>query len=79
MNNSRRKRINNSILSIEDAKAKLELVLSEEQKALAKVPDNDEENDYDDMRYGMEEIISGLEDTLSSLEDALDTLNNSDF
>lgn len=79
MNNSRRKRINNSVKALEDAKTKLEQVLSEEQKALAKVPDNDEENDYNDMRYGMEEIISGLEDTLSSLEDALSTLNNYDF
>lgn len=76
MNNSRRKRINASISELEDAKVKLENVLSEEQEALSRIPDNDE---YDDMRDGMEEIISGLEDTLSGLEDVLCTLDGADF
>lgn len=76
MNNSRRKRINASISELEDAKLKLENVLSEEQEALSRLPDDDE---YDDMRDGMEEIISGLEDTLSSLEDVLCTLYGAVF
>ena len=76
MNNSRRKRINASISELEDAKAELENVLSEEQEALGRIPNNDE---YDDMRDGMEEIISGLGDTLSGLEDVLCTLDGADF
>ena len=76
MNNSRRKRINQSVSSLIDAKSKLQTILSEEQKALNGLPNDDE---YDDMRDGMEEIISGLEDTLSSLDDTIDTLEGADF
>ena len=76
MNNSRRKRIADSIKKLEDAQVKLKIVLDEEQKALSSLP-NDE--DFDDMRNGMDDVISGLEDTLSSLDDALDTLNGGDF
>lgn len=76
MNNSRRKRIANSIKKLEDAQEELREVLCEEQKALSSLPDNDE---YDDMRDSMDEIISGLEETLSSLDDALDTINGGDF
>ena len=73
MNNSRRKRIADSIKKLEDAQVKLKIVLDEEQKALSSLP-NDE--DFDDMRNGMDDVISGLEDTLSSLDD---TLNGGDF
>ena len=76
MNNSRRKRINESIKLLEDAQAQLNKALNEEQKALSSLPDDEE---YDDMRDGMDDIISGLEDTLSSLDDALSTLNGADF
>lgn len=76
MNNSRRKRINESISQLEDAQEKLRDVLNEEQEALSSLPDDEE---YDGMRNGMDDIISGLEDTLSSLDDALDTLNGADF
>lgn len=76
MNNSRRKRIDESLLALKETQAKLELVLSEEQKALEETPDDDE---HYDMRNGMEDVISGLEDSLSRLEDAIDTLDNSDF
>lgn len=54
----------------------MEKALEEEKAALAKVPDDDE---HEDMRDAMDEIITGLEDALSSLKDALDTLNNADF
>ena len=77
MNNSRRKRINQCIAELNDAHNELSKVLEEEQKALAKVPVDDEE--YDEMRDGMDEIISGLEDLLPTLQDAIDTLEDADF
>ncbi len=76
MNNSRRKRISQSILALTGAKDKMQKALDEEKDALAKIPDDD---DNEEMRDGMDEIISNLEESLSSLEDALDTLNNADF
>lgn len=76
MNNSRRKRINNSIQTLKEAQSKLERILDEERNAQNELPDDDE---YDDMRDGMDDIISGLEDTLSYLEDSLSTLDGCDF
>jgi soluble cytochrome b562 len=76
MNNSRRKRINESISLLEDAQQKLKVVLDEEQDALSSLPDDEE---YDDMRDGMDNLISELDDTITSLEEALDTLNGADF
>ena len=76
MNNSRRKRINESISLLEDAQQKLKVVLDEEQDALSLLPDDEE---YDDMRDGMDNLISELDDTITSLEEALDTLNGADF
>lgn len=76
MNNSKRKRIYQCISYLNDAHNELSKVLNEEQKALANVPDDDE---YDEMRDGMGEIISGLDDLLPTLQDAIDTLENADF
>ena len=76
MNNSRRKRIYQCISDLNDAHKELSKVQEEEQKALAKVPDDDE---YDEMREGMDEIVSGLEDLLPTLQDAIDTLEEADF
>ena len=76
MNNSRRKKINESISLLEDAQQKLKVVLDEEQDALSSLPDDEE---YDDMRDGMDNLISELDDTITSLEEALDTLNGADF
>ena len=76
MNNSRRKRISESIRLLEDAKEKLNKVLYDEKDALSKLPDDEE---YDDMRDGMGDLIVELDDTISSLEDALGTLNDADF
>ncbi len=76
MNNSRRKRINQSIFTLTNAKDKMQKALDEEKADLAKIP-NDEDNEG--MRDGMYEIVSNLEESLSSLEDALDILNNADF
>lgn len=76
MNNSRRKRINESILALKDAQTKLEQVLSKEQEAFDRTPDDDK---HYDMRNGMDDIISGLEDALSSLEESISTLDDADF
>ena len=76
MNNSRRKRINQSILALTGAQERMQKALDEEKAALARIPDDD---DNEEMRDGMEEIITGLEDALSSLEEALDMLNGADF
>lgn len=76
MNNSRRKRINQCIVDLNDAHTKLKTMLDEEQKALAKIPDDEE---YDDMRDGMDEIVTGLDDLLPTLQDAIDTLEGAEF
>jgi len=76
MNNSRRKRINESISLLEDAQQKMKVVLDEEQDALSSLHDDEE---FDDMRDGMDNLISELDDTITSLEEALDTLNGADF
>lgn len=76
MNNSRRKRISRCIADLNDAHTQLSAILEEEQKALANVPDDEE---YDEMRDGMDEIISELEDLLPTLQDAINTLEDADF
>jgi len=76
MNNSRRKRIYDSLADLNMSKDKLELALYEERQALDRLSDDEE---YDNMRDGMEEIISGLEDTLTNLEDAINTLEGAYF
>ena len=76
MNNSRRKRISKCIADLNDAHTQLSAILDEEQIALANVPDDEE---YDEMRDGMDEIVTGLEDLLPTLQDAIDTLEGADF
>lgn len=76
MNNSRRKRINQSVLILTGAQERMQKALDEEKAALAKIPDTEEN---EEKREAMDEIISNLEDALSSLDDALDTLDNADF
>ena len=76
MNNSRRKRINQSVLILTGAQERMQKALDEEKAALAKIPDTEEN---EEKRDAMDEIISSLEDALSSLDDALDTLDNADF
>ena len=76
MNNSRRKRISRCIADLNDAHTQLSAILDEEQKALANVPDDEE---YDDMRDGMDEIVTGLDDLLPTLQDAINTLEDADF
>lgn len=76
MNNSRRKRINESILALTGAMERMQKALEEEKAALAKIPDT-EENEA--KRDAMDDIISGLDDAVASLNDAIDTLENADF
>ena len=76
MNNSRRKRISRCIADLNDAHTQLSAILDEEQKALDNIPDDEE---YDEMRNRMEEIVDGLEDLLPTLQDAIDTLEGADF
>ena len=76
MNNSRRKRINQSVLILTGAQERMQKALDEEKAALAKIPDTEEN---EEKRDAMDEIITSLEDALSSMEDALDTLDNADF
>jgi DNA repair ATPase RecN len=76
MNNSRRKKINQCIEGLNDAQTQLTAILNEEQNALAHVPDDEE---YDEMRDGMDEIITDLEELMPTLQDAIDTLEGADF
>lgn len=76
MNKSRRKRINESLNRLTYSQDAIKIALEEEKQALSKVPDDD---DNEDRRDAMEEIISNLEDVLSSLDDAISTLENADF
>ena len=76
MNNSRRKKINQCILSLTSARDRMQKAMAEEATALAKIPDDD---DHEEMREAMDEIITGLDDAIASLTEALDTLNSADF
>lgn len=76
MNNSRRKRINQSLLSLKGAQDRMKKALEEEKTALARIPDT-EENET--KREAIDEIISGLDDALTSLDDAIGTLESADF
>lgn len=74
MNNQRRKRINQSIKTLETARASLSKIL-EEQKIQIKVTPKSEE----DLLEKLDEIVDNLEETVSSLDSALETLNGADF
>ena len=76
MNNSRRKRINQSLLTLKGAQERMKKALEEEKIALARVPDTE---DNETKREAIDDIITGLDDALSSLNDAIDTLENADF
>ena len=64
-----------SLISIEQISGEIS-ALEEEKLALSKVPDDD---DNEEKRDAMDEIISSLEDALSSLEEALEILEGADF
>ena len=76
MNNSRRKRINASLSKLENARTLLQEAYDKEKEAIAKLSDDEED---DDRRDAMEEIVSGLEDVISSLDEAIETLTGADF
>ena len=76
MNKSRRKRIADSLSSLQTSRELLNTALEEEKLALSKVRDDD---DNEEKRDAMDEIISGLEDALSSLDEAIEALEGADF
>lgn len=76
MNKSRRKRITDSLSSLQTSRELLNTALEEEKLALSKVPDDD---DNEEKRDAMDEIISGLEDAISSLDEAIEALEGTDF
>ena len=76
MNKSRRKRIAESLSSLQSSRELINTALEEEKLALSKVPDDD---DNEEKRDAMDEIISGLEDALSSLDEAIEALEGTDF
>ena len=76
MNKSRRKRIADSLSSLQTSRELLNTALEEEKLALSKVPDDDDNEEKCD---AMDEIISGLEDAFSSLDEAIEALEGADF
>lgn len=76
MNNSRRKTIARSLVTIRDAHIKLQAALEEEKKALKNIPD---EEDHEDQRDAIDELIGNLEEGISTLGDAIDNLESTDF
>lgn len=76
MNKSRRIRIADSLSTLQASRERIKTALEEEKHALSKVPDDD---DNEEKRDAMDEIIFNLEDVLSSLDEAIDTLESADF
>lgn len=76
MNNARRKTIARSLATLQDAHAKLQAALEEEKKALKNIPDDD---DHEDQRDAIDELIGNLEEGISTLGDAIDNLESADF
>lgn len=76
MNKSRRKRIADSLSILQSSREQIKNAIEEEKLALSKVPDDD---DNEEKRDAMDEIISGLEDALSSLDEAIEALEGADF
>ena len=76
MNKSRRKRINDSLDKLLSSRGQLQIALEEEKIALSNVPDDD---DNEEKRDAMDDIITGLEDAISSLNEAIDVLSGADF
>lgn len=76
MNNSRRKTIARSLAALQKAHEKLQAALEEEKKALQNIPDDD---DHEDQRDAIDELIGNLEEGISTLGDAIESLDSADF
>lgn len=61
---------------LKGAQVRMQKALTEEKAALSRIPDDD---DHEEMRDAIDEIISNLEDAISSLDDAIGTLDGADF
>lgn len=76
MNNARRKTIARSLATLQQAHAKLESALEEEKLALKGIPDDD---DHEEQRDAIDELIGNLEEGISTLGDAIVSLDSADF
>lgn len=76
MNNARRKTIARSLATLQQAHAKLESALEEEKLALKSIPDDD---DHEEQRDAIDELIGNLEEGISTLGDAIESLDSADF
>lgn len=76
MNNARRKTIARSLATLQQAHAKLESALEEEKLALKGIPDDD---DHEEQRDAIDELIGNLEEGISTLGDAIESLDSADF
>ena len=74
MNNQRRKRISQSIKTLQKAKEELVGIIEKEKVQIKATPESEE-----DLSNALEEIVENLEETVSNLEEALDTLGGADF
>ena len=76
MNKSRRKTIANSMSQLQTVLPILKKALEAEKEAYNQIPD-DEENE--DRKDAVDELIDNLDSAISSLEDAINTLEGTDF
>ena len=74
MNSQRRKRISQSIKTLQKAKEELAGIIEAEKAQIKAAPESEEE-----LSDALEEIVENLEETVSNLEEALDTLEGADF
>lgn len=76
MNNARRKTISKSLDTLKSVLPILKKALDAETAALTQIPDDD---DNEDRRDAVKDVVENLENAISSLEDAINTLDSSDF
>lgn len=76
MNKARRKTIANILGQLETVLPILKKALEAEKEAYKQIPD-DEENE--ERKDAVDELIDNLDSAISSLEDAINTLSDTDF
>ena len=75
MNNTRRKRIEQLVVNLEDNKADLETILEEEQESYDNMPESFQDGERGQIS---QDAISTLESAQSSLESVIDELGSID-
>lgn len=76
MNNARRKTIASSLGELETVLPILKQALEAEKKAYEQIPDDE---DNEERKDAVDELIDNLDSAISSLEDAINTLESADF